>query len=311
MAITFDQVTFDYGDRRREPALKDVSLEIAEGSFTCIVGCTGSGKSTLVDQIGATVYPTNGRVLVDGMDTNNAPDRPAIRRLVGHVVQYPEYQLFAETVKEDLAFGPTNLGFSAEKIEASVTQSATMLGINLDRIGERSPFDLSGGQRRRVAIAGIVAMNPKYLILDEPMVGLDPEGRAGIRSWLRHLTEQGHTVIMVTHSMEDAAELSDRIVVLSQGRVLFTGTPREVFSNTEVLDTARLLQPEAMRFAQELLDHSQPPLSAFDASASPRAHAALARELDPLPLTLTDLAAGIARARDFMTSQEVDAWPSK
>ena len=229
MPITFDHVTYHYPSEVVGAALNDVSLTIEDGSFTAFIGHTGSGKSTLIEHCNAIKLPSSGTVSVDGLPTSDKKQRRQVRRLVGYVAQYPEYQLFAETVREDVGFGPRNLGMDDAEVDQAVRDAIELVGLSYDEVAEKSPFDLSGGQKRRVALAGIIAMHPKYLVLDEPMVGLDPQGRAEIFSIVQRLHRQGTTIIMVSHSMEDVAEAATRIVVLDHGTVVDDGTPAEVF----------------------------------------------------------------------------------
>lgn len=245
--IELKNVSFWYG--RKTPyeikALDDVSLEIEENSITGLIGHTGSGKSTLVQMLNGILKPDCGTVIVDGQDIWAKPrEIGKVRFKVGMVMQYPEYQLFAETVREDIAYGPKNMGLKAEEIAERVNRSIKFCGLTPE-ILEKSPFDLSGGQKRRVALAGIMAMEPKILVLDEPAAGLDPKGRREILSGIRKYSEQsGTSVIIVSHSMEDMAMYCDRVVVMSHSRVLANGTCEEVFSNHKMLFDAGLDVPE-------------------------------------------------------------------
>lgn len=245
--IELKNVSFWYG--RKTPyeikALDDISLEIEENSITGLIGHTGSGKSTLVQMLNGILKPDGGTVVVDGQDIWAKPrEIGKVRFKVGMVMQYPEYQLFAETVREDIAYGPKNMGLKADEIEARVSRSIAFCGLTPE-ILEKSPFDLSGGQKRRVALAGIMAMEPKILVLDEPAAGLDPKGRREILSGIRKYSEEsGTSVIIVSHSMEDMAMYCDRVVVMSHARVLANGTCEEVFSNHKMLFDAGLDVPE-------------------------------------------------------------------
>ncbi|MBQ7907471.1 MAG: energy-coupling factor transporter ATPase [Clostridia bacterium] len=245
--IELKNVSFWYG--RKTPyeikALDDVSLEIEENSITGLIGHTGSGKSTLVQMLNGILKPDEGTVIVDGEDIWAKPKEIGkVRFKVGMVMQYPEYQLFAETVREDIAYGPKNMGLDNEEITARVNRSIEFCGLTPD-ILEKSPFDLSGGQKRRVALAGIMAMEPKILVLDEPAAGLDPKGRREILSGIKKYSEiSGTSVIIVSHSMEDMAMYCDRVVVMSHSSVLANGTCREVFSNHRLLFDAGLDVPE-------------------------------------------------------------------
>lgn len=252
MPLVFDHVTYHYGTEVLGAALNDVSLTIEDGEFVGVIGHTGSGKSTLAEHCNGTKLPSTGTVTVDGYNTADKKQRKAIRRLVGFVAQYPEYQLFAETVREDVGFGPRNLGMSDAEIDRAVREAIALVGMDYDQVAEVSPFDLSGGQKRRVALAGIIAMRPKVLALDEPMVGLDPQGRHEILDIVRNLHAQGTSIIMVSHSMEDVAALAQRIVVLDHGCIVDQGTPTEVFSHTQLLHDVGLDVPRPAQFASDL-----------------------------------------------------------
>ena len=234
-------------------ALDDVSFTIEDGAFVGVIGHTGSGKSTLIQHLNGLLKPTTGRILLGGKDIWADPKKIRdVRFRVGLVFQYPEYQLFEETVYRDIAFGPTNMGLSKEEIDRRVRESARFAGLSEDLL-EKSPFALSGGQKRRVAIAGVIAMEPEVLVLDEPSAGLDPQGReellANIRAFHR---ERGTTVVLVSHSMEEIAKNVDRIVVLSDSHVLMSGTPREVFARGDELMSAGLDVPQVTRIAMAL-----------------------------------------------------------
>lgn len=234
-------------------ALKDVSLTIPSGSFTAIVGHTGSGKSTLVQHFNGLLRPTEGTVRVGAVEiTPKKSDLRSLRQIVGMVFQYPEHQLFEETVEKDIAFGPRQLGWPEELVRQSVAEAARMVGLKKEQLA-RAPYALSGGERRRAALAGVLAMRPKVLILDEPTAGLDPRGRREILSLVERLhREEGLTIIMVTHSMEDAARYAQQLVVMKDGRVLLTGPPEDVFAREDVLDAAGLTLPEPARFVKML-----------------------------------------------------------
>lgn len=252
MPITFDRVTYHYPNEVLGAALQDVSLTIEDGSFTAFIGHTGSGKSTLIEHCDAIKVPSAGTVTIDGLCTADKKQRRQIRRLVGYVAQYPEYQLFAETVREDVGFGPHNLGMDEHQVDAAVREAIDLVGLSYDEVADKSPFDLSGGQKRRVALAGIISMHPKYLVLDEPMVGLDPRGRNEVFSIIRKLHEQGTTIVIVSHSMEDVAAAATRIVVLDHGTIVDDGTPREVFSHVDPLRRIGLDVPLPARVAADL-----------------------------------------------------------
>lgn len=293
MPIIYQQVSYSY-DNNRTFALQETDLTINEGEFVCIIGHTGSGKSTFADQMSAVVYPTQGSVLVDGMNTHDTEKRTAIRKLIGQVIQYPEYQLFANSVYEDIAFGPTNQGLSLDEVDERVTYAAQTLDIDLAQLGDKSPFDISGGQQRRVAIAGIIAMKPKYLILDEPMAGLDPEGQDLIRRWLIKLKDNNQTVIMITHSMDDAAQLADRVLVMKSGKIVQDGDPRTIFSDHAYLSSINLSAPQATLFAIELLSRAQARIS--QGSGRPFDYEISSLFANNLPITLDELSNGIALA---------------
>lgn len=234
-------------------ALDDVTLTINDGEFIGLIGHTGSGKSTLVQHLNGLMKPDRGTVLVDGMDTGaKETDLREVRRRVGLVFQYPEHQLFEETVRKDVAFGPRNLGCDEAEIEQRVRDACAQVGLGEDML-DKSPFDMSGGQKRRVAIAGVLAMQPRVLVLDEPTAGLDPRGRKELTELIRQLHEDaGNTIVMVSHSMDDIASLAQRIIVMNKGRVAMDGTPREVFSRPQELMEMHLGVPAAARLALRL-----------------------------------------------------------
>lgn len=214
-------------------ALNDVSLEIAKGEFVAIIGHTGSGKSTLVQHLNGLLKPTEGKAAIDAVDLSaKGAEAKAARQQVGMVFQYPEHQIFAETVFEDIAFGPRNKGFNEEEVAKQVREAMAFVGLDYDTYAQRSPFQLSGGQMRRVAIAGVVAMNPDYLVLDEPSAGLDPRSRNAVFKEILALHKsRGIAIVLVTHSMEEAAKYADRMLVINGGRVMFDGKPIEIFRN--------------------------------------------------------------------------------
>ena len=255
--LKVEHVSFAYGRRGR--ALEDVSFEISPDTSTAIIGQTGSGKSTLLRLLCGLETPDEGRVIVSGNDTSRRRGRRAARGCVGYVMQHPERQLFAETVEKDVAFGPRNLGCAEEEVARRVTKALELVGLAERR--DVSPFKLSGGQRRLCALAGILAMEPAVLVLDEPTAGLDPRGRAMLRSVLANLRERGVTLIQVTHSMEDAAR-ADRVIALDEARLVADGTPREVFSRESErrLTESGLGIPRALRVAHELERRGWPPL---------------------------------------------------
>jgi len=226
-------------------ALDGVSFEVHDRETIGIIGHTGSGKSTLLQHLNGLLKPTSGEVYVDGQCiTDGSVKLVEIRRKVGLVFQYPEYQLFEETVAKDVAFGPRNTGISEENIETRVKASLALVGLDYDEIGESSPFELSGGQKRRVAIAGVIAMEPRVLILDEPTAGLDPSAHKEILSMIELIREKmGIIIIFVSHNMADIAALSDRIIVMDGGKIAMEGTPQEVFSHAEELSAMGLGVP--------------------------------------------------------------------
>ena len=234
-------------------ALDDVTLTIGDGEFVGLIGHTGSGKSTLVQHLNGLMKPDHGSVIVDGMDVSDKnTDLREIRRRVGLVFQYPEHQLFEETVRKDVSFGPRNLGCSEQEIEERVVKACHQVGLSDEKL-DMSPFDLSGGNKRRVAIAGVLAMRPRVLVLDEPTAGLDPRGRNELLELIRGLhEEEGNTIVMVSHSMDDISALAQRIIVMNEGRVAMDGTPREVFAHPQELVDMHLGVPAAAQLAMEL-----------------------------------------------------------
>lgn len=245
--------TYSAGTPFEHKAIDNVDLEVMPGEFLGVIGHTGSGKSTLIQHLNGLLRPTGGEILLDGENIWAKPKE--IRRVrfqVGLVFQYPEYQLFEETVYKDISYGPKNMGLDASEIDRRVRQAAVFAGIDEDML-EKSPFELSGGQKRRVAIAGVIAMEPKVLILDEPTAGLDPRGREAILAQLRSYHKQkGNAVILVSHSMEEVARNVDRIVVMSHSHKLMDGTPEEVFSRAEELLQVGLDVPQVTKVAMEL-----------------------------------------------------------
>ena len=234
-------------------ALSDVCMHIDSGEFIGIIGHTGSGKSTLISHLNGLEKSESGVVLVDGIDLGDKDtDLIAVRRAVGLVFQYPEYQLFEETVKKDVAFGPTNLGLAQAEIDARVDWALRQVGLDPDVVAEKSPFELSGGQKRRVAIAGVLAMKPSTLILDEPAAGLDPAGRRDMLQLIRGIHDSGTTVVMVSHSMDDVGRCCDRLYVLNKGEVAYSGTPAEVFVHDRRLHEIGLDVPECAKLARRL-----------------------------------------------------------
>ena len=256
MPIEVSHLTHCYseGSALRTVALDDVSFRIENGEFVGIIGHTGSGKSTLVQHLNGLLKPTSGQVLVDGEDLNGEHvNRRALRQRIGLVFQYPEYQLFEETVAKDIAFGPKNQGLSAAEIDERVRYAMECVHLDYQKYAERSPFELSGGQMRRVAIAGVLAMKPSVLILDEPTAGLDPRGRDRILGMLEELhARENVTILMVSHSMDDMARLASRLIVMSDGKVVADGTPREIFMQEDMMTSIGLDIPEAARLCARL-----------------------------------------------------------
>ena len=250
MALTFKQVSFSYGDAAPH-VLDGIDFTVDDGSFTGIIGANGSGKSTLVQLADGLLLPSSGNVVVDGMNTRDKKRLRELRRRVGLVFQYPERQLFASTVADDVAYGPRALGLDAPDVEESVRRALELVGFDYDDVSERSPFALSGGQQRRVAIAGVLAMEPSYLVLDEPSAGMDE-----LRALLEHLNDEGTTIVMVSHDMDEVAELCTHVVALEQGRVALAGGVREVFApaNRARLVNMGLDVPRPLRFAIELAE---------------------------------------------------------
>ena len=239
-------------------ALRDVSLTVRRGEFLGLAGHTGSGKSTLVQHLNGLIRPQEGSVRALGLDLSNKKDAAAVKAKVGVVFQYPERQLFAETVAQDVAFGPHNLGLSQDEVDRRVESSLSRVGLDLSTVGDKSPFELSGGQQRRVAFAGVLAMEPEVLVLDEPMAGLDPAARRDFLELIGRLHRDGLTVVMVSHSMDDLANCCDRIVVMNEGAVFAEGTPAQVFARANELKSIGLGVPAAQRMALALAQAGVP-----------------------------------------------------
>lgn len=259
MSMKLEHVSYTYmpGTPYEKEALKDISLEIKKGEFVAVIGHTGSGKSTLVQNLNGLLHPTKGNASLDGADLSGKSNEAKMARgRIGMVFQYPEHQLFAETVYEDIAFGPQNLGLNYEETDARVKDAMKFVGLDFETYAGRSPFSLSGGQMRRVAIAGVVAMNPDYLILDEPSAGLDPGSRDAVFAEVMELyKKRGTAIIMVTHSMEDAAQFAKRMLVVYDGRIIIDGKPGEVFlKEKEQLLKVGMDVPEVYKLADALRD---------------------------------------------------------
>jgi len=256
MGIKVSNLTHIYAEGLPDEtfALKDVTFELEDGEFVGIIGHTGSGKSTLLQRLNGLLKPKSGKIEVDGVDiVNSKVPMREIRKKIGLVFQYPEYQLFEETVAADVAFGPKNLGFSDEEVRLRVNEAISLVGLDCNEISGKSPFDLSGGQKRRVAIAGVVAMKPQILILDEPTAGLDPQAHREVLEMVQHIhrTEKNITVL-VSHNMSDIAEVCDKVIVMNKGQVFMCGTPKEVFSQREKLKEIGLSTPPVSEFLYEL-----------------------------------------------------------
>lgn len=248
MSIKIENLTHVYMPKTpfEKKALDNVNLTIEDGEFLALIGHTGSGKSTLIQHLNGLLEPSSGRILVDEVDiTSKEVKLTDIRKKIGLVFQYPEYQLFEETIEKDVAFGPNNLGLSSEEVSNRVKKSMEMVGLDYETYKDVSPFDLSGGQKRRVAIAGVIAMEPKVLILDEPTAGLDPKGRDDILEQIKILHEKYKmTIVLVSHSMEDVGKLAERIVVMNGGKIELLGKPSEIFKEVETLERIGLAVPQ-------------------------------------------------------------------
>lgn len=258
MGIILDNVSYTYqeGTPFASAALSDVSLSIEDGSYTAIIGHTGSGKSTILQLLNGLLVPTKGSVRVfDTLITPTSVNKQIrqIRKQVGLVFQFAENQIFEETVLKDVAFGPQNFGVSVEEAEAIAREKLDLVGID-ESLFERSPFELSGGQMRRVAIAGILAMEPSILVLDEPTAGLDPIGRKELMALFKKLHQDGITIVLVTHLMDDVAEFADQVYVMEKGKLVKGGKPGLVFQNVEFMEKIQLGVPKITRFAQRLVD---------------------------------------------------------
>lgn len=268
MALVFEHVSYTYAPLTKRQvkegqsplwALNDISFSIEDGEFLAIAGHTGSGKSTLVLHLNGVLEPTEGRVLWNGQDLSDKKVANLARGDIGIVFQYPEHQLFAATVYEDVAFGPRNLGLSAEEVESRVKAALELVELDYEDFKDRSPFELSGGQQRRVAFAGVLAMKPTTLVLDEPVAGLDPASRNDFLAFIDRLHKKhGITLVMVSHNMNDIARLADRVLVLDQGEIALAGTPEEVFAHAVELREIGLGVPHAQRMANELRELGVP-----------------------------------------------------
>ncbi|ACD51281.1 energy-coupling factor transporter ATPase [Clostridium botulinum] len=256
MSIKVENLTHIYMPKTpfEKVALDNVNIEIEDGEFVALIGHTGSGKSTFIQHLNGLLEATSGTILVDGLDiTKKQINLTHVRKKVGLVFQYPEYQIFEETIAKDIAFGPKNLGLTDDEIKIRVIESMKMVGLDYDTYKDQSPFDLSGGQKRRVAIAGVIAMKPTTLILDEPTAGLDPKGRDDILEQISKLhKEYNMTIILVSHSMEDVAKIAERIIVMNHGKVELQGKPSEVFKEVDKLEKIGLGVPQVTYLVREL-----------------------------------------------------------
>ncbi len=256
MSIRVEHLThiYDKGLPTEQIALEDINFTVADGELLGVIGHTGSGKSTLLQHLNGLLKPSSGRVLVGDVDiTAPGVSMVEIRKRIGLVFQYPEYQLFEETVAKDVAFGPKNLGLSEQEIDERVREALELVGLDYEQIKERSPFELSGGQKRRVAIAGVVAMRPEVLILDEPTAGLDPKAHHDVLDMVQEVHRRtGNIIILVSHNMADIARVSDKIIVIDSGHLVTTGTPQEVFAQKELLRGVGLDLPPITEFTETL-----------------------------------------------------------
>lgn len=256
MSIIVENLSFTYGKKTpyEKKALNDVSFTINDGEFVGIVGATGSGKSTLIQHLNGLIKLKEGRIVVDETDLSaKKPQLQTLRKKIGMLFQYPEYQLFADTVLADVTFGPRNFGYSKEDAVASAKEALTLVGLDYEEIKDRSPIEISGGQKRRVAMAGVLAYSPTFLVLDEPTAGLDPIGKREMLDMITSLRNSGKvkTVIMVSHNMDEIAEYTDRLLVLKDGSLAYDTTPNEFFYGTDV-ETVGLSYPHVVKIVREL-----------------------------------------------------------
>jgi energy-coupling factor transport system ATP-binding protein len=277
MSIKIVDLTHIYDKKKPNEtiAVDHINLDVATGEFIGLIGHTGSGKSTLIQQLNGLLKPSSGEIIISGYNITDGLDQPSkkgrikkseinarkkrlieVRKRVGLVFQYPEYQLFEETVEKDISFGPVNLGLGPEEVTLRVIEAMRTVGLDYETYKDRSPFELSGGQKRRVAIAGVLAMKPEVLILDEPTAGLDPRGRDEILAQIKtlHLREK-ITVIIVSHSMEDMAKIAERLIVMNKGTIVLDGTPKEVFRHIDLLEEIGLAVPQISYLIRSLVDH--------------------------------------------------------
>lgn len=256
MSIKINNLSYVYdpGTPYELKALDNINLEIEKGSIVGLIGHTGSGKSTLIQHLNGLLRPTAGEIHISGVTINKEKQNlQALRKHVGLVFQYPEYQLFEETVYKDIAFGPRNISIPEEAIDGVVRQAISDVGLSFDEIAHKAPFELSGGQKRKVAIAGVLAMNPDVLILDEPTAGLDPKSREDLLKYIKKLhAKENMTIIYVTHSMEEIARLVDRVIVMHKGKIVYDDTPVRVFKNVEALKSIGLDVPQVSKIIHQL-----------------------------------------------------------
>ena len=254
MPIVIENMSHVYqpGSPFKSDALTDISLTIEDGELLALIGHTGSGKSTLAQHLNGLLQPTSGRVLVNGQDINEkGANRRALRQQVGLLFQYAEYQLFEETVYKDIAFGPRNQGLTGDELDARVREAFVLVHLPEDCL-EKSPFELSGGQMRRVALAGVLAMRPGTLVLDEPIAGLDPRGREELMQIINELKDKGVTIVLISHNMDDVARMATKVAVLDKGRLAMHGTPREVFARGDELAKMGLDVPQTFQLCRQL-----------------------------------------------------------
>lgn len=256
MPIIIENLSHTYmqGTTYETKALDSINLEINDGEIFAIIGQTGSGKSTLIQHFNGILKPDVGKVFVNGQEMSKPKlARKSLIKKVGLVFQYPEYQLFAETVFDDIAFGPRNLGLTEGEVIVRVNQTAKLLGLDLDKLGKNSPFELSGGEKRKVALCGVIAIQPEVLVLDEPTAGLDYRGKLNLHALINKLNkEEGYTIVLVSHSMEDVASLADRIAIIDKGKIIKVGTPKEIYSDPEYLERIGLDVPPVKKLVVEL-----------------------------------------------------------
>ena len=257
MSIKIENLSYTYMPKTpfEKKALININCEFYDGEFIVLIGHTGSGKSTLIQHLNGLLKPTEGKIIVDGIDiTDKKVKLTNIRKNIGLVFQYPEYQLFEETIEKDIEFGPRNLGLSEEEITRRVKRAMKMVDLDYDTYKDKSPFDLSGGQKRRVAIAGIIALQPKILILDEPTAGLDPKGEKDIMELFKKIHENGTTIIMVSHNMNNVLKYSNRAIVMNEGEIVLNDTPTNLFKRDDLFIKYNIKEPDVISFAKNLIN---------------------------------------------------------